>query len=128
MVLFLVELPLHEVTVFNSKQSLDLKQTQLVPMQFCLIFLRNIQQLLSIARQVAPHAADFSSQDIAPWHGFRAMTPDSQPITRNVPGTSVFTNVGHGMLGWTLAAVTSDYLTDLITSPVSAMQTATPGR
>jgi len=37
------------------------------------------------------------------WGGFRAMTPDGQPqvgATR-VPG--LYTNIGHGMLGWTLA-------------------------
>lgn len=83
---------------------------------------KRIQQLHATAQKLAPDSADYAFQSMAPWHGFRAITPDSQPIIRNIPGTSVFTNVGHGMLGWTLAAVTSDHLASLITSSMTPEQ------
>ena len=52
-------------------------------------------------------AADFAVDDPRPWGGLRPMTPDGRPCTgaTSVPG--LFTNTGHGMLGWTLACASA---------------------
>jgi D-amino-acid dehydrogenase len=65
------------------------------------------QDLLDLARGFAPEAANYDVQDANRWGGFRPMTPDGRPrvgATR-VPG--LFTNTGHGTLGWTLACASS---------------------
>jgi D-amino-acid dehydrogenase len=59
------------------------------------------------AERFAPDAADYGSGDALTWGGFRPMTPSGQPRVgpTSVPG--LYTNVGHGMLGWTLACATA---------------------
>ena len=58
-------------------------------------------QLVELARQSLPEAADYSCiQD--PWAGLRPTTPTSVPIIARA-GAGLTCNVGHGMLGWTLA-------------------------
>jgi D-amino-acid dehydrogenase len=64
---------------------------------------RRTRTLLDTAQRIAPNVADYSVAEVPDWGGFRAMTPDGRPqvgATR-VPG--LYTNIGHGMLGWTLA-------------------------
>jgi D-amino-acid dehydrogenase len=57
--------------------------------------------LRDLAQQAMPGAADYD-HITSQWAGLRPMTPDSQPIVRWVdPGLGL--NLGHGMLGWTLA-------------------------
>jgi D-amino-acid dehydrogenase len=63
--------------------------------------------LLESARRIAPRAADYSVDDVAPWGGLRPMTPDGRPRTGPTPVSGLFTNTGHGMLGWTLAAASA---------------------
>ena len=65
------------------------------------------QLLQETAERFAPDAADYGSGDAAVWGGFRPMTPSGQPQVgaTSVPG--LYTNVGHGMLGWTLACATA---------------------
>lgn len=59
------------------------------------------QRLLAMARESLPAAAAYDAID-STWAGLRPMTPSSVPIIRRVrPNVAV--NVGHGMLGWTLA-------------------------
>lgn len=67
---------------------------------------KRIALLRTIARNTAPHAADYDAPESSPWAGSRPMTPDGRPLTgaSGVPG--LFVNCGHGMLGWTLAAAT----------------------
>jgi len=62
--------------------------------------------LASMARELAPAAADFGS-GYEVWAGSRPMTPDGRPLSgpTNVPG--LYMNCGHGMLGWTLACATA---------------------
>lgn len=57
--------------------------------------------LVRTAQQSLPHAADFNRIDSG-WTGLRPMTPDSMPIIA-VARPRLVLNVGHGMLGWTLA-------------------------
>lgn len=60
-----------------------------------------LTQLVHRARQSLPQAADFERLDSS-WAGLRPMSPDSIPvIVRARP--QLILNIGHGMLGWTLA-------------------------
>jgi D-amino-acid dehydrogenase len=68
---------------------------------------QRIDELLAVARRVAPGAADYSHADCSGWGGFRPMTPSGLPYTgpTRIPGLHV--NTGHGMLGWTLACASA---------------------
>ena len=58
-------------------------------------------QLLAMAQASLPQAAEYA-QVASPWAGLRPVTPHSSPvIARAQPGLVL--NIGHGMLGWTLA-------------------------
>lgn len=59
------------------------------------------KQLKTLARASLPGAARYDAVE-SYWAGLRPMTPESAPIIRRERGNIVF-NVGHGMLGWTLA-------------------------
>jgi len=48
-----------------------------------------------------PEAADYDHIQSS-WAGLRPVTPWSSPIIRNL-GDGLGCNIGHGMLGWTLA-------------------------
>lgn len=63
--------------------------------------------LLESARRIAPRAADYAADDVAPWGGLRPMTPDGRPRTGPTAIAGLYTNTGHGMLGWTLAAASA---------------------
>ncbi|MEQ9564005.1 MAG: D-amino acid dehydrogenase [Woeseiaceae bacterium] len=67
---------------------------------------RRTQQLLEVAKRIAPDAADYSSPDPQPWGGFRPMTANSRPIVGPTNTRGLYLNCGHGMLGWTLACAT----------------------
>lgn len=62
-----------------------------------------LEALTAAAREVLPDAADFDAPPLKAWAGQRPMTPSGVPVVghTDVPGLAV--NVGHGMLGWTLA-------------------------
>ena len=62
-----------------------------------------IDALLDIARRYAPQAADYATDEKRPWGGFRPMTPSGQPSVGRTKIDGVYLNIGHGMLGWTLA-------------------------
>ena len=63
--------------------------------------------LLDIARRIAPEAADYDAADVAPWGGFRPVTPSSRPLVGATPIDGLYLNTGHGVLGWTLACATA---------------------
>jgi D-amino-acid dehydrogenase len=60
-----------------------------------------LARLVSSARDSLPDAADFANLDSS-WAGLRPMSPTSVPIISR-PRRQLVLNVGHGMLGWTLA-------------------------
>jgi D-amino-acid dehydrogenase len=62
-----------------------------------------IDALVAAAREVIGLKADLRTE-IAPWCGFRPATPSGLPIVGATPIRGLVLNVGHGMLGWTLAA------------------------
>lgn len=60
-----------------------------------------LQTLVQSASESMPEAADYNCISKR-WAGLRPMTPDSLPrIARPLPALAY--NVGHGMLGWTMA-------------------------
>jgi D-amino-acid dehydrogenase len=48
------------------------------------------------------------------WAGLRPMTPDGTPVTGATRFANLFTNTGHGTLGWTMACGSGRLLADLI--------------
>ena len=60
-----------------------------------------LAQLVAMARASLPEAADYDHIQSS-WAGLRPVTPWSSPIIRNL-GDGLGCNIGHGMLGWTLA-------------------------
>lgn len=63
---------------------------------------RRLQQMKSAVEKVYPGLCDLRSP--SPWAGLRPATPGSLPIVRQSRVRNVFLNVGHGALGFTLAA------------------------
>ncbi len=64
---------------------------------------QRIETLFEVARDTAPHAADYSARERNPWGGFRPMTPNGRPRVGPSGIDGLYLNTGHGMLGWTLA-------------------------
>jgi D-amino-acid dehydrogenase len=60
-----------------------------------------VNDLIAMAHESLPQAADYDRID-SDWAGLRPMTPWSSPIIRRA-GDGLVLNIGHGMLGWTLA-------------------------
>ena len=60
-----------------------------------------VADLVAMARDSLPQAADYDAIE-SDWAGLRPMTPWSSPIIRRA-GDGLVLNIGHGMLGWTLA-------------------------
>ena len=60
-----------------------------------------LAQLVAMAAESLPDAADYSLIE-SHWAGLRPVTPQSSPILR-LAGDGLALNIGHGMLGWTLA-------------------------
>jgi D-amino-acid dehydrogenase len=52
--------------------------------------------------------------DVRPWSGSRPMTPNGRPILGRCSIRGLYLNVGHGALGWTLAAGCARLLCDAI--------------
>ncbi|MGQ3676442.1 D-amino acid dehydrogenase [Xanthobacter sp. TB0139] len=48
------------------------------------------------------------------WTGLRPMTPDGPPIIGPTPYANLFTNTGHGTLGWTMACGSGRVLADIV--------------
>ena len=68
---------------------------------------RRVRTLRELAERFAPQAADYGSDDTQVWGGFRPMTPSGRPQVGPTAVPGLFVNVGHGMLGWTLACATA---------------------
>ncbi len=68
--------------------------------------------LVAMARESLPQAADYDRIE-SDWAGLRPMTPWSSPIIRRA-GDGLVLNIGHGMLGWTLAMGSGERAADLL--------------
>ncbi|VEW13199.1 Sarcosine oxidase subunit beta [Moraxella caviae] len=49
------------------------------------------------------------------WTGLRPMTPDGTPIIGATKFTNLYTNTGHGTLGWTMSCGSGKLISDIIT-------------
>lgn len=68
---------------------------------------RRTAELLEVAREIGPLAADYGADAQQLWGGFRPMTPNGRPLVGPSRIDRLFLNTGHGMLGWTLACASS---------------------
>ncbi|PSU33872.1 D-amino acid dehydrogenase [Photobacterium lutimaris] len=50
------------------------------------------------------------------WTGLRPMTPDGTPVIGKTPIKNLFTNSGHGTLGWTMACGSGKLLADIVSA------------
>jgi D-amino-acid dehydrogenase len=66
-------------------------------------------------------AGDLSAASF--WTGLRPMTPDGTPIVGATPLANLWTNTGHGTLGWTMAAGSGAVLADQISGRAPGIDT-----
>ena len=59
-----------------------------------------------------PGAGDLENAEF--WCGLRPMTPDSVPVIGKTPIKKLFTNTGHGTLGWTMSQGSARLLADIV--------------
>jgi D-amino-acid dehydrogenase len=67
-------------------------------------------QLLRVAREAAPEAANYDCPETNPWAGNRPLTPNGRPLVGLTRLEGLLLNTGHGSLGWTLACGTAEQL------------------
>lgn len=65
-----------------------------------------------VAQDLFPQAGDISKAEF--WTGLRPMTPDGTPIIGKTKITNLYTNTGHGTLGWTMACGSGKLLADIV--------------
>jgi D-amino-acid dehydrogenase len=73
---------------------------------------QDFANLLATARELFPHGGDYDRAQY--WAGLRPMTPSSVPIHGAARYPNLFLNVGHGHVGWTMAAGSGKLVADLI--------------
>ncbi|NVD97319.1 D-amino acid dehydrogenase [Massilia sp. BJB1822] len=56
------------------------------------------------------------------WTGLRPMTPDGTPVVGRTGLRNLFTNTGHGTLGWTMSCGSAQLLADLISAQRPAIR------
>ncbi|AZQ83567.1 D-amino acid dehydrogenase [Colwellia sp. Arc7-635] len=65
-----------------------------------------------VVQDLFPQAGDISKAEF--WTGLRPMTPDGTPIIGKTNITNLYTNTGHGTLGWTMACGSGKLLADVV--------------
>ncbi|TCM64511.1 D-amino acid dehydrogenase small subunit [Acinetobacter calcoaceticus] len=70
--------------------------------------------LLMVLEQLFPQASDLSQAHF--WTGLRPATPDGTPIVGRTRYKNLYTNTGHGTLGWTMSCGSAQLLADLISN------------
>jgi D-amino-acid dehydrogenase len=79
---------------------------------------KNISFLSKIIHQTFSDCGNFNQ--VVEWTGFRPFRPDSKPlICKSEKYNNLFLNIGHGSLGWTLAAGSGKVVCDLLDGNVS---------
>jgi D-amino-acid dehydrogenase len=73
---------------------------------------RRISALLEATREVLGYSV--IDGNLQPWTGSRPATPSGRPIIGRTPLTNLYLNVGHGALGWTLAAGSARLVCDAV--------------
>lgn len=70
--------------------------------------------LIMVLEQLFPGASDLSDAHF--WTGLRPATPDGTPIVGKTNYKNLYTNTGHGTLGWTMSCGSARLLTDIISN------------
>lgn len=70
--------------------------------------------LKMVLGQLFPEASNINDTHF--WTGFRPTTPDGTPIIGKTRFNNLWTNTGHGTLGWTMSCGSAQLLTELITN------------
>lgn len=65
-----------------------------------------------VVRQLYPRGGSLNGAEF--WCGLRPATPDGTPVVGATPLRNLYTNTGHGTLGWTMACGAGRYLAELI--------------
>jgi D-amino-acid dehydrogenase len=73
---------------------------------------RNFRAVMALAKELFGAALDLAQVEY--WAGLRPMTPTSVPILGPARYGNFHLNVGHGHVGWTMAAGTGKFVADLI--------------
>lgn len=75
---------------------------------------KRLSTLNHVVSNLFPQGVDLTQAEY--WTGFRPMTPDGTPIIGQTKFSNLYTNTGHGTLGWTMACGSADILTRIIAS------------
>jgi len=65
-----------------------------------------------VVNDIFPDGGDLSQAEF--WTGLRPMTPDGTPVIGETRYPNLYTNTGHGTLGWTMSCGSSQLLADII--------------
>ncbi len=74
---------------------------------------KRLALLTKQAKAMFPTIANYDSKPVS-WSGNRPATPDNLPIVGPTSIENLHLNMGHGMFGWTLAAITAQQLAEQI--------------
>jgi D-amino-acid dehydrogenase len=65
-----------------------------------------------VVQDLFPKAGNLAQAEF--WTGLRPMTPDGTPIIGKTKLANLYTNTGHGTLGWTMACGSAKLLADIV--------------
>lgn len=74
---------------------------------------KRLATLNHVVSNLFPDGTDLAQAEY--WSGFRPMTPDGTPIIGATPIHNLYTNTGHGTLGWTMACGSAEILSQIVT-------------
>lgn len=74
---------------------------------------KRLATIKHVVQDLFPNGVDFEQAEY--WTGFRPMTPDGTPIVGKTSFSNLYTNTGHGTLGWTMACGSAQLLADVVT-------------
>lgn len=81
----------------------------------------NFRPVMALAEELFGPALDFDRTEY--WAGLRPMTPTSVPILGQAGPDNAYLNVGHGHLGWTLAAGAGKVVADMVSGRTPEIDT-----
>ena len=82
---------------------------------------RRRETLEFVTKDLYPDGGDIPAAEF--WTGLRPATPDGTPILGRAKYDNLFLNIGHGTLGWTMAAGSGRYVSDLIAGETPEIST-----
>ncbi len=74
---------------------------------------QRLDMLTNQAKAMFPKIADYQASSSS-WSGNRPATPDNLPVVGPTSIKNLYLNMGHGMFGWTLAAITAQQLVEQV--------------